>query len=164
MPLTTLALQAPMDLSSPPDHPTLKWYLHYHDVFDADLHALAKNPTRFYSAHCVNYGANGVLVNGAKAIFDDYLYLWGWCDHLTRDMRSVTVVSNEEKDEHVLHLEVVTNCHLKNGKGVVSVPTQFVYTARPAEEKDNDGGLEFVELRSYLDTNLIEKGKAMQGE
>lgn len=162
MPLKTLALQAPVDPSVPTDNPALEWYLHYHSVFDADLHALAKTPTRFYSSHCVNYGANGVLVNGAKAIFDDYLNLWGWCEHLSRDIRSIIVVSNEGNGEHVLHMEVVTNCHLKNGKGVVAVPTQFVYTARPAEESENDGGLEFVELRSYLDTALIAEGKKMQ--
>lgn len=162
MPLTTLALQAPIDISAPIDHPALKWYLHYHSVFDADLYALAKTPTRFYSSHCVNYGANGVLVSGAKAIFDDYIYLWGWCDYLTRDVRSLTVVSDEAKREHVFHIEVVTNCHLKNGKGVVGVPTCFVYTARPAKESENDGGLEFRELRSYLDTRLIDQGKAMQ--
>lgn len=159
-----MALQAPVDLSSPPDHPALKWYLHYHSVFDADLPALAKTPTRFYNSHAINYGADGVKVEGAQAIFDDYLRLWGWCDHLTRDIRSIIVVTNEEKGEHVLHLEVVTNCHMKGGKGVVAVPTQFVYTARPAKETANDGGLEFVELRSYLDTKLIAEGKKLQGE
>ncbi|KAF2098986.1 hypothetical protein NA57DRAFT_56617 [Rhizodiscina lignyota] len=161
MPLTTLALQAPIDVTAPVDYAPLKWYLHYAATFDADLQALSKTPTRFYNSQAVNYGANSELVNGAKAVFDDYLYLWGDFDHLTREVRSITVVSDEASDVHVFHMEVVTNCHLPNGKGVIGVPTYFVYTAKKADAAETDEKYQFYEIRSYFDCTLVEKGKSM---
>jgi len=164
MPLTTFALQAPVDPSSPIDNAPLKWYLHYASTFDADLHGLAKTPNRFYNSKAVNYATHGGLDEGAVAIFNDYLYLWGDFDHLTRDIRSICVVSDEEAGTHVFHMEVVTKCWLKKDKGVVDVPTCFVYTAKKADAKETDEEYQFYQIRSYFDQALVEKAKASQKE
>jgi hypothetical protein len=162
MPLTTFALVAPIDVSSKFDNEALKWYLHYAATFDDDLHALAKTPSRFYNSKAVNYGANGELVRGSTAIFDDYIYLWGDFVHLTRDIRSITVVSDHESETHVFHMEVVTQCHLSNNQGTVAVPTCFIYTAKNADPEETDEEFQFREIRSYFDMTLVEKAKSLQ--
>lgn len=163
MPLSTYSLQAPIDVTTPINNKALKWYLHYATAFDGEgVHALAKTPNRFYNSKAVNLAANGEVNDGSKAIFDDYIYLWGDFDHLTRDIRSINVVSDDETKTHVFHLEVVTECHLKNGKGVVSVPTCFVYTAKKADPKETDEEYQFYQIRSYLDIAMVEKAKSQQ--
>ena len=47
---SVLAITASVELDSLPSNPALKWYMHYVSVFDADIHAAAKQPTRFYSS------------------------------------------------------------------------------------------------------------------
>jgi hypothetical protein len=159
---TILALTAPVELSSLPSNPALKWYMHYVNVFDADIHAAAKQPTQFYSSKTVNYSANGSVIKGAEAVWEDYLFLWGSFAKLTRELRTIIFVSDEEKGTHVVHAEAVTVCHLKGGKGTVSVPTSFVYTLAKAEEGAGEGGLQIWEIRSYLDLATLEKAKSMQ--
>lgn len=63
---------------------------------------------------------------------------------------------------HVVHVECVTVCHLKGGKGTVSVPTSFVYTLAEADEGAGDGGLQILEVRRYLDLATLEKARSMQ--
>ncbi|MCJ1461146.1 hypothetical protein MMC28_011528 [Mycoblastus sanguinarius] len=159
---TILALTAPVDLSALPSNPALKWYMHYVAVFDADIHTAAKQPTRFYSSQTVNYSANGTVIRGAQAVWDDYLFLWGSFHKLTRELRTIIFVSDEDKGTHVVHAEAVTVCHLKGGKGAVGVPTSFVYTLDKAEEGAGEGGLQIWEIRSYLDLKTLERAKAMQ--
>jgi hypothetical protein len=163
MPVSTFALQAPIDVTAPIDNEPLKWYLHYASTFDNEgVQALAKTPNRFYNSKAINLAANGDVNNGSKAIFDDYIYLWGDFDHLTRDVRSITVVSDDLAGTHVFHMEVVTECHLKNGKGVVGVPTYFVYTGKKADPKETNEEYQFYQIRSYLDIAMVEKAKAQQ--
>jgi hypothetical protein len=163
MSLDTYALQAPIDITAPIDNKALKWYLHYATTFDNDgVHALAKTPSRFYNSKAINFAANGQINDGSKAIFDDYIYLWGDFDYLTRDIRSITVVSDNLTDTHVFHMEVVTVCHLKTGKGVIGVPTYFVYTGKKADPKETDEEYQFYQIRSYLDIGMVESAKAQQ--
>ncbi len=159
---TVLSITAPVELSSLPPNPALKWYIHYVSVFDADIHAAAKQPTQFYSSKAINYSADGSVIEGAKAIWEDYLFLWGSFTKLTRELRTIIFVSDEENGTHVVHAEAVTVCHLKGGKGTVAVPTSFVYTLGKAEEGDGEGGLQIWEIRSYLDLATLEKAKSMQ--
>lgn len=161
---TVLALTAPVELSSLPSNPALEWYMLYVNVFDADIHAAAKQPTRFYSSKAINYSANGSIIKGAKAVWEDYLFLWGSFAKLTRELRTIIFVSDEEKGTHVVHAEAVTVCHLKGGNGSVAVPTSFVYTLAKAEEGAGEGGLQIWEIRSYLDLATLEKAKSMQPE
>lgn len=120
--------------------------------------------TRFYSSKAINYAADGGINRGANAIWNDYQFLWGHFAKLTRELRTIIFVSDDEKGTHVVHAEVVTVCHLKNGKGTVGVPTSFVYTIAKAEEGAGEDGLQIWEIRSYLDLGTIEKAKKMQGE
>ena len=159
---TVLAIKAPVELSSLPPNPALKWYMHYVSVFDTDIHAAAKQPTQFYSSKAINYSADGSVIEGAKAIWEDYLFLWGSFTKLTRELRTITFVSDEENGTHTVHAEAVTVCHLKGGKGTVAVPTSFVYTLAKAEEGDGEGGLQIWEIRSYLNLATLEKAKSMQ--
>ena len=140
---TVLAIKAPVELSSLPPNPALKWYMHYVSVFDADIHAAAKQPTQFYFSKAINYSADGSVIEGAKAIWEDYLFLWGSFTKLTRELRTIIFVSDEEKGTHPVHAEAVTVCHLMGGKGTVAVPTSFVYTLAKAEEGDGEGGCKF---------------------
>ena len=163
MPLTTYALQAPIDITATIDSKPLQWYLHYATTFDTDgVHALAQTPNRFYNSKAINLAANDDVNDGSKAIFDDYIYLWGDFDHLTRDVRSITIVSDEATDTHVFHMEVVTKCHLRNGRGIVGVPTYFVYTGKKADPKETDEEYQFYQIRSYLDIAMVDKAKAQQ--
>ena len=130
----------------------------------ADIHAAAKTPTRFYSSKAINYSANGSIIKGADAIWEDYLFLWGHFAKLTRELRTISFVTDEEKGTHVVHAEAVTVCHLKGGKGTVGVPTAFVYTLSKAEDGAGEGGLQIWEIRSYLDLATLEKAKSMQEE
>jgi hypothetical protein len=136
--------------------------MHYVNVFDADIHAAAKQPTRFYSSKAINYSADGSVIKGAKAVWEDYLFLWASFAKLTRELRTIIFVSDEENGTHVVHAEAVTVCHLKGGKGTVAVPTSFVYTLAKAEEGAGEGGLQIWEIRSYLDLATLEKAKSMQ--
>ena len=163
-PPTVLALTGPVDYSSLPPNPALQWYMHYVTVFDADIHVASKNPTQFYSSKAINYSANGGIIKGADAIWDDYLFLWGHFAKLTRELRTIIFVSEEKIGTHVVHAEGVTVCHLKNGKGAVGVPTNFVYTIAKAEDGAGEGGLQIWEIRSYLDLGSLEKAKAIQGQ
>lgn len=136
--------------------------MHYVDVFDADIHAAAKQPTQFYSSKAINYSADGSVIKGAEAIWDDYLFLWGSFAKLSRDLRTIIFVSDEESGRHVVHAEAVTVCHLKGDKGTVAVPTSFVYTLAKAEEGAGEDGLQIWEIRSYLDIATLEKAKSLQ--
>lgn len=157
-----LALTAPVDLSSVPFNPALNWYMHYVNVFDADIHAAAKDPTRFYSSKAINYSADGSVIKGGKAVWDDYLFLWGSFAKLTRELRTIIFESDEGKGTHVVHAEAVTICHLQGGKGTVAIPTSFVYTLAKAEEGAGEDGLQIWEIRSYLDLATLERAKSMQ--
>ena len=103
-----LAIKAPVELSSLPPNPALKWYTHYVSVFDTDIHAAAKQPTQFYSSKAINYSADGSVIEGPKAIWKDYLFLWGNFTKLTRELRTITFVSDEENGTHTVHAEAVT--------------------------------------------------------
>jgi hypothetical protein len=72
---TVLALTAPVELSSLPSSPALKWYMHYVNVFDADIYAASKQPTLFYSSMAMNYLADGSVIKGANVIWENYLFL-----------------------------------------------------------------------------------------
>ena len=159
---TVIAIKAPVELSSLLPNPALKWYMHYVSVFDANIHAAAKQPTQFYSSKAISYSANGSVIKGAKAIWEDYLFLWGSFTKLTRELRTFVFVSDEEKGTHTVHAEAVTVCHLTVGKGTVTVPTSFVYTLAKAEEGEGEGGLQIWEIRSYLNLATLEKAKSMQ--
>jgi hypothetical protein len=106
--------------------------------------------------------AHAVLFLQDRQVWEDYLFLWGSFAKLTRELRTIIFVSDEEKGTHVVHAEAVTVCHLKGGKGTVSVPTSFVYTLAKAEEGAGEGGLQIWEIRSYLDLATLEKAKSMQ--
>ena len=86
--------------------------MHYVSVFDADIHAAAKQPTQFYSSKAINYSADGSVIEGAKAFWEDYLFLWGSFTKLTRQLRTIIFVSEEENGKHMVQAEAVTICHL----------------------------------------------------
>ena len=136
--------------------------MHYVSVFDANIHAAAKRPTQFYSSKAINYSADRSVIEGAKAISGDYLLLWGSFRKLTRELRTIIFVSDEENGTHVVHAEAVTVCHLKGGQGTVAVPTSFVYTLAKAGEGDGKGALQTWEIRSYFNLATLEKAKLMQ--
>ena len=136
--------------------------MHYISVFDADIHAAAKEPTRFYSSEAINYSANGSIIKGAYAVWEEYLLPWGSFAKLTRELRTIIFSSDEENGTHVVHAEAVTICHLTGGKGTIAVPTSFVYTLAKAEEGAGEGGMQIWEIRSYLDLATLEKAKSMQ--
>lgn len=138
--------------------------MQYVNVFDADIHSAAKQPTRSYSSKAINYAADGSMVKGATAAWADYLFLWGSFAKLTRELRTIIFVSDEEKGTHVVYTEAVTICHLKGGKGTVAVPMSFVYTLAKAEKGAGERGLQIWEIRSYLDLATLEKAKSMQEE
>lgn len=167
MPESILSIKAPVDpsaMASLPKSRVLGWYMKYATTFDADLHAASKQPTRFYASTAINYAADGKINKGADAIWEDYLFLWGSFDKLTRDLRTIMFVTEEEDSAYRVHAECVTICHLKNGKGTVEIPTSFVYQIKTAEEVAGEDGLQIWEIRSYLDTGLVAKAKAQQGE
>ena len=155
---TVLAIKAPVELSSLPPNLARNWYMHYVTVFDADIYAAAKQPTQLYSSEAIKYSANGSVIEGAKAIWEDYLSLWG----SYRELRTIIFVSDEEDETHTVHAEAVTVCHLKGDKGTVAVPTSFVYTLAKADEGDGERGLQIWEIRSYLNLATLEKAKSMQ--
>ena len=129
-----LAITAPADLSYLPSNAALKWHMHYVSVFDADIHAAAKQPTQFYSSKAINYSADGSVIECAKAVWNDDLTLWGSFAKLTRELRTIISVTEEEKGTHTVHAEAVTVRQLKGDRGTVAVPTSFVYTLARAEE------------------------------
>ena len=161
---TVLAITAPVELSSLPSNAALKWYMHYVSVFDADIHAAAKQPTRFYSSKAINYSADSSVIEGAKAVWEDYVFLWGSFAKLTRELRTFIFVSDEEKGTHAVHAEAVTVCHLRGGRSTVAVPTSFVYTLAMAEEGGGEDGLQIREIRSYLNLATLERAKSMQAQ
>lgn len=165
MPESILSIKAPFDraaLATLPPNRVLAWYMKYATVFDADIHAASKQPTRFYASKAINYAPDGKINEGADAIWEDYLSLWGSFEKLTRDLRTIMFVTNEEEGTYRVHAECLTICHLKNDKGTVDVPTSFVYEIKQAEEGAGEDGLQIWEIRSYLDTAQLAKAKAQQ--
>lgn len=159
---TVLAITAPVELSSLPSNAALKWYMHYFSVFDADIHAAAKQPTQFHFSKAINYSADGSVIGGAKAVWEDYLFLWGSFAKLKRELRTIIFVTDEEKGTHTVHAEAMIVCHPKGGKGTLAVPTSFVYTLARVEEGAGEDGLQIWETRSYLNLATLEKAKSMQ--
>ena len=167
MPTSTIALTAPIDLASLPDHPAINFYKKYGAAFQTNLEGT--QPTRFYDSDVINYlttcspGGERDAIHGAQNCWNAFLKLYATFERNSYEILTFTVVSDEERGTHVIHMEAITSLHLKHGKGFVRVPQMFVYTIGKAKDGEGTDGLAFKEVRNYYNPDDIEKAKAQEG-
>jgi hypothetical protein len=97
------------------------------------------------------------VVEGTAALWPFLKGIYGPFEKVTRDMRSLTLVSNAETKTHNLHIELITTCHPGNGRDPLPLPQAFCYVIAQADEGKGTDGWQFHGLRCYYDYSLLQR-------
>lgn len=81
---------------------------------------------------------------------------------ISRDLKSLIIVSDDEKGTHEIHAEFLTKLPVEGGEGVVELPQSFVYVLGEADEGKGLDGLQIRELRNFYDVGVWERAAARQ--
>lgn len=160
MTISAVAFGSPPPPSECGDHPALLFYAAYSkDVAVGSSENIQFD--KYYGRHCKFYTVHNDLIEGERNIWSYLRALYSAFPKVTRDFRSMTVVSDSEAETHTIHIELITTPWLDpEGRRKVGIPQAFAYVLSKADKGKGHNGLQFTELRNYYDMTLLEKAKA----
>jgi hypothetical protein len=104
---------------------------------------------------------DGTTTEGGEASWKLFGTFYTPFPKVTREFRSLIVVSDEEAGTHSIHIEITTSLYIdESGQERVDVPQSFTYEVGKANEGKGTHGFQFREIRCYYDMALIKNAKA----
>jgi hypothetical protein len=120
MPVNATVLRGPFSSPAISSHPVLSWYAKY--TTDFRIGKTTTPPTKYYASTATIVHPDNSSISGAQQIGDYYISLYGQFERCSYDLISVTVLSNNQTEEHTLIVEVTTLLHLKGDTLTVPLP------------------------------------------
>ncbi len=155
MVLHTLALESPIPPFDSIGHPVMRWYAKYSVAFRDSFDAI--DPQAFYNARCKMHLPDRSITEGTATLWPFFKSIYGPFEKVTREMLTLTLVSNDEKETHNLHIELITTLHPGKGRPPVPLAQAFCYVIGKADEGKGTDGFQFHGLRCYYDRSLLQK-------